>query len=55
MLIMTVNMIMIRRKRWSKYVARMGLKFLTFCLVYMKERAHLPDVVIDGKIVFNWL
>jgi hypothetical protein len=43
-----------RRMRWAGHVARMGEKHIVFWLENLKERDHLEDLGIDGKVL-EWI
>ena len=52
-----VRVIKWRRMRWAVHVARMGrLAVHTgFCWRNLRERDHLGDPGVDGKIVLRWI
>jgi hypothetical protein len=53
----TVRVIKSRRMRWAGYVARMGRveAYTGFWWGNLKERDHLGDQGIDGRIMLRWI
>jgi len=43
--------------RWVGYVARMGerISYTGFWWRNIKERDHMEDPVLDGRIILRWL
>jgi hypothetical protein len=52
-----VQVIKLRRMRWAGHVARMGRaeKYTGFLWGNRKERDHLEDLGIDGRIKLRWI
>jgi hypothetical protein len=46
-----------RRKRWAGHVARMGRAgmYTGFWWRNLRERDHLEDTGVDGKIILRWI
>ena len=45
------------RMRWAGHVARMGERkgLFSVLVVYLRERDHLGDCGIDGRIILRWI
>jgi hypothetical protein len=45
-----------KRIRWAEHVARMGRgeAYTGVCLGNLKERDHLGDPGLDGRIILRW-
>jgi hypothetical protein len=52
-----IRVIKSRRMRWAGHVARMGegTNCTGFCLESPKERDHLEDRAVDGKMGLEWI
>jgi hypothetical protein len=45
------------RMRWEGHVARRKTEgvHIWFCVGYVRERAHLEDLRLDGRIILKWI
>ena len=52
-----VRVIKLRRMRWAGHVARMGERkgVYRFWWGNLRERDHLEDPGVDGKIILRWI
>ena len=52
-----VRVIKSGRIRWEEHVARMGREevYTGFWWGNLRERDHLGDLVVDGKIILKWV
>ena len=52
-----VRMIKLRRMRWAGHVARMGRReaYTGFWWGKLREREHLGDSRVDGRIILRWI
>ena len=50
-------MITLRKMRWAEHVARMGREevFTGFWWGNLRERDHLEDLGVDGRIILRWI
>ena len=46
-----------RRMRWTEHVARMGKRRGVYRILVgnLKERAHLGELCVDGRIKLRWI
>jgi len=46
-----------KRMRWAGHLARMGRgeAYTGFCWAILRERDHMGDPSIDGKIILKWI
>jgi hypothetical protein len=47
-----------RKMKWAGNVARIGEKrgaYMVFVGVHLRERSHLENPGIDGKIILSWI
>jgi hypothetical protein len=53
----TVRVIKSRRMRWAGHVARMGERrgYTRFWWENLRERDHLGDLGLDGRIILKWI
>jgi hypothetical protein len=53
----TVRVIKSRRMRWVEHVARMGggEVYTGFMWGNLRERDHLEDLGVDGRIILKWI
>jgi hypothetical protein len=49
-----VRVIKWRRKKWARHVARMGQK-KGFWWGNLRERDHMRDPGVDGRIILGWM
>jgi hypothetical protein len=52
-----VRLIKLRRMRWAASVTRMGKgeMYIGFWLGNLRERAHLKDPGVDGRLILRWI
>jgi hypothetical protein len=52
-----VRVIQSRKTKWAGHVARMGRAelFIGFWWENLRERGHLEDTGIDGRIILRWI
>jgi hypothetical protein len=51
-----IRLIKSRRMRWAGNVARLGeRRGAVLCSEHLKEGDHLKEVVVDGRIMLEWL
>jgi hypothetical protein len=51
-----IRVIKSRRMRWVRHVARRGIELHAgFWRGNLRERDHLEDLDIDGRIILNWI
>jgi hypothetical protein len=52
-----IRVIKSRRMRWAGHVARMGREkaYTEFWWGKLKERDHLRDPGVDGRIILRWI
>jgi hypothetical protein len=45
------------RMRWARHAARMGRRYvhISFCWGKLKERDHLEETSVDGRITLKWI
>jgi len=50
-------LITLRKMRWAEHVARMGREevFTGFWWGNLRERDHLEDLGVDGRIILRWI
>jgi hypothetical protein len=44
-----------RRMRWAGHVARMGEAYTGLWSEHLKEREHLREPGVDGRIILRWI
>jgi hypothetical protein len=51
-----ITVIKSRRMRWAGHVARKGDRCIQdFWLGYLRERGHLGNLGVDGRIILKWI
>jgi hypothetical protein len=52
-----IRVIKSRRMRWARHVARMGIgkAYTGFWWGNLRERDHLEDTGVDGRIILRWI
>jgi hypothetical protein len=52
-----VRVIKLRRMRWAGHVARMKERRGVYMFLWgnLRERDHLGDPGVDGRIIFRWI
>jgi len=50
-----VRVIKLRRMRWAGHAASMGEFYTGFWWRNLKERVHLEDPGVDGRIILSWI
>jgi hypothetical protein len=52
-----INYPFIKRKRWAGHVTRMGIAetYTGFWWGNLRERDHLKDAGVDGKLLLRWI